>query len=110
MKTNTIQIGDRTFRVIHPRKHIVTCNEVVRALSNGYKSIYDAYDRPSHAKALAFEYWSDFANEHNLQHLTILSRNTFKFTLGAIYVSPEDHNTQYFIHITDCKHEAYLIH
>ena len=108
-KTRQLNIGGETFRVVRSKKYPMTVRRSVILLSHGYNDIHDAYARPSYYKERIFEDWTRFAEVNGLMNLTILSRNTFQFTLGAIYVSPEDQNEQYFIYVTASKKEAYPI-
>lgn len=108
-KTRQLNIGGETFKVVRSKKYPMTVRRSVVLLSHGYNDIHDAYERPSYYKERIFEDWTRFAEVNGLMNLTILSRNTFQFTLGAIYVSPENQSEQYFIYVTAKKQEAYPI-
>lgn len=107
--TRQLNIGGETFRVVRSKKYPMTLRRSVTLLLHGYNDIHDAYARPSYYKERIFEDWTRFAEVNGLMNLTILSRNTFQFTLGAVYVSPENQNEQYFIYVTASKKEAYPI-
>lgn len=108
-KNTQLNIGGETFRVVRSKKYPMTVRRSVILLSHGYKDIYTAYKTPSYYKVRIFEDWTRFAEVNGLMNLTIMSRNIYQFTLGAIYVSPENQSEQYFIYVTAKTKEAYPI-
>ena len=109
MSKEKLNIGGECFDVVRSRKYPCTVRSTVSCLSHGYSDIFTAYGKPSYWKQRIWEDWLHFAEVNGLMNMTILSRNCFKFTIGAIYIDPVDSNNQYFIYITDRRKEAYPI-
>ena len=61
-------------------------------------SLFDAYDRPSIHKERAWLYCRDLCAQCNGYGLKVISKNTFIFTAGFLFLSPS--GKQMFMFIT----------
>lgn len=62
-------------------------------------SIYDAYDKPSRKKVVAWDYCKKLCEKYNGSNLKVVSFNTFIFAAGFIFTDPETKKEMY-MHIT----------
>lgn len=62
-----------------------------------YRNILQAYKQPSKAKVAAWKNCVHVADTYNGKYLSIISRNTFIFTVGFIH---KDNDDYIFMHIT----------
>lgn len=61
------------------------------------QDIYDAYNKPSHAKAITFNEWKRFVQKHEARGLRIISSNCHFYTLGFTFIEDGE---EYFAYIT----------
>ena len=66
-----------------------------------YDDITEAYDNPSNAKRAIYADWREWADiTECVRNMRITSKNTFAFTLGALYVDGETGEVLGYISIT----------
>ena len=68
--------------------------------------IYQAYEKPSHAKVMAFDYCRKMESEFGGWAGVIASKNTFEFTYDFLF---EMNGRRYLMHISKCYNRAYPI-
>lgn len=73
----------------------------------GYTNIYDAYKRPSSAKASIWESWLLWFHEND-GHCVVASKNSHFFTIEG-YVTDNDTGKRYFTRITRVNHYLYEV-
>lgn len=61
-------------------------------------SLFDAYDRPSTHKEAAWDYCKDLCAQYDGYGLKVISKNTFIFTAGFLFLSTS--GKQMFMFIT----------
>lgn len=106
----TIEINGIDFEVKRPRKNKLELETVLRWVDRyAGRTIYDCYDRPSHAKQSIYDSWLNWYTEDTqdrVDYFGVSGYNCMSFSLQAIYYG--DYGI-YLLSITKAHNTATLI-